>query len=281
MSGCDFGPMLTLEMYGQLLGWKGGKTGKDEALYQHFVNAYAKSDVGFLLTFNGSHALVKADGAYFDDKKKLTEFKVGTIEAKNQPTIKAFMINWIKGQSKQAEVRAKAVLKALLCDNRSHAGKKIGALLKCNALHPGKRMDKKRIMALCCMGPDKAINFMSSSIILGMDKIKAPTGAQLETETKAFLAPLYLLEDSTSEKLFNPQIAGSDAKAQDFYLKFMDFENQNKMRKELAILLMNCQRDGGRATDKGLMGLMKLRQIGKGDVLNNPTALLLQKCCNV
>ena len=42
---CDFGPMLSLEMYGTLLGWK-KNTDKKDALFDHFVSTLTVGECG-------------------------------------------------------------------------------------------------------------------------------------------------------------------------------------------------------------------------------------------
>ena len=208
--------MLTLEMYGQLLGWSACQEKREEALYQMYKKA-------FKTTYNVEPGMSKVQ-----------------------------FINFYNFHHPDERKKANQKIKALLCAGKQND--KVSSMMQMKAL--GHDVDQKMIATMCCFGPKKAVNFACMSIISGMNKMKRPTKTYLDDKWRW---TDFYLENS-----------------QAFYDAFYQFDEQDKLRKELAIMILNCSK--GRDGDKGICGFLKLRQLGAKNVLRNPMQLMIANC---
>ena len=114
------------------------------------------------------------------------------------------------------------------------------------------------------VGPKKVVDISAQGIIAGLDN-------DMKRCDKSKCV-------DTWEGELQAELGMRNALPADFFDKFYQPAHQTRLRKELAVIVLNCSQAGSNST-KGLCGLLKLRQIKKGKI--DDTSLLLATCCKI
>lgn len=271
---CDYGPLLSLQMYGQLLGWRGAES-KRKLVHGKAV----------------AHRLVKAlfDVGYMNTKAEAKQF-ADQLSAECAVSLSRQYNMVFPGEEK----RAKAIMTTFLMDEQNnHCPKALRRMLCMQALDP-KRMNKKMMLAMSCCGGKKISKFHMNNILLGFTKAK--TVADLPTNSEEFqemkgrferhftdpdvnmpLDALHVQQNCTDQLQQMLQgVVLTDVEFKRFLTCLFDSKEEQSIRKELAMTLIKCSCSN--PCSKDLCGLLKMRQLnGRESGLGSTSALIA--CC--
>lgn len=256
----NFDPLVNAELCGQLLGLN--KTRKKEALWDHFVRCIRKTNG---VSFEGVNGTVERDGLY--DRNLC----VGVF--------------WetYKMVHPDADKIAKKKLRGLLMNGC--ANDKIKSIMGMQALNPNAKLTKKQILAMCCIGGKKVLNMQAKGILLGLDNYPDCT----ETSTRCTQYGSHKagaqydmgglmarwLQAFPAGSVGGMGLVANDVRSFSNFAKcFYDIPRQNALRKELAMIILQCFGSG----NSGLNGLLKLRQLKGKDA--SSMDLLISSCLN-
>lgn len=269
-AACDFGPLITLEMYGQLLGWKKSVEEREDLLFQRFKKAMAAGDA--------------------------------PMDAKEGNMKNTFLAVY-KELHKKAAKHARTKLHMLMCAADPKLPSKMRELLKFKALNPSvDLMDSKKKMTdvmqvMCINGPHKVVDQSAMAVLSGYDtkEWSAEEKKRCWDLTVAEFKKYQFVGDKEEAKAVGVGAAiDISAKASPFKTKaftagkvsdwfdtFYEMDIQVKLRKELAMVVMNCSKPGFARNTKGLCGLLKMRALGKMRKPEDDMTMLLSTCCNI
>lgn len=260
---CDYGPLLSLQMYGELLGWRGCVQNKKK-----------------LRGLAVAHRLYKAlyDTAVFPGTEAQAKAAAGRLSPGCLRYLSDTYDRVFPGEAK----RAQAVLTTFLMD-QENAGcpKVLKQLLKMQSVDPG-RATKKTLMALACFG-EKFSKMHYRNILLGFTKPKRsafPTRAAFRVNFVQNFIPDTEDCAADAEKVRLQNYLRDVTRDMDYYNRFMacfmNSKEETQSRRELLVALSKCT--GARSCSKDLCGLLKMRVLkGRSAALGTTDALIA--CC--
>lgn len=259
MSNMNFDPMINAELCGQLLGLN--KTRKKENLWDHFVRCINDTNGA---TMAGAANNVARAGTY--DRKVACD---------------AFYTAY-KNVHPGAEKIARKKLRGLMMSNCS-GNAALKSIMGMQALNPTKKLSKRQLLAMCCIGPKKVMKMQAKGILLGFDNypdcsVDANFGGQCSRyggrEEGYDIAGLQAVWEGAIVGVNGMNIGFNNAGAfLQFAQCFYDIPRQNALRKELAMIILKCFGEG----NSGLNGLLKLRQL-KGGKDASSMDMLISSC---
>ena len=171
MASCNFDPMITAEMYGQILGFD--KKRKKTALWEHFKRSLrdAKDDAGnSILDFVGCRAYAPGAVAGGLDANVNYAVTFNQSHTYNEEVAKENFYNWYTRAHKNAANIARRRLRALMMSKEDNSP--MASLIRMQSLNPTKKITKPQLMAMASMGGKSIVKIQALGIMMGFDDIE-------------------------------------------------------------------------------------------------------------
>lgn len=253
--------MLSLQLYGQLLGWRGAEKSR-------LVNLGKAVAVRF----------IKAAFCIYPTLPEALMTRTKTLTKTNEKNdfFQALAVVYEKLFPREKKRVENMTSMFLMHQENHHCGKGVGELMKIAAVCPEK-LNKKTVMAMSMCGNKKVSTYILKNLLLGFQKPSLPK-ISVDQFREAFNSiPEHLLPDDEEyeDGFVEMMLDLNEVQLRRFIRCLCHDPEALKMHKELIVTVLNCS---GQNCSKNLCGMLKMRALrGKSAEVGSMAHVLA--CC--